>query len=121
MSEAKPFRYRTLVLQRTVLRELRAGCRQFVEIGCLNISAAVEAHIFPAKIVMPVARNGPLSFVLLPNPPTTTAVGKCVLYFLEKFRVPEGLKKKGCADLCGDRPDREIVTACYDDEASFWR
>ena len=48
-------------------------------------------------------------------------IGKCVLYFVEEFRVLEGFKKKGCADLSGDGPDREIVTAGYDDKASLGR
>ena len=62
-----------------------------------------------------------MSLVLLTNLPTAARVGKCVLYFVEEFRVPEGFKKKSRAYLAGDRPDREIVTACYDDETSFRR
>jgi hypothetical protein len=75
----------------------------------------------PGQKLMPVSRNGPLSLVLLTNPPTNVALDKCVLYFVEEFRVLEGFKKKGRADLGGDGPDREIVTAGYDDEASFRR
>ena len=54
--------------------------------------------------------------------PTTTSVVKCVLYFLEEFRVLEGLKKKGGrADLGGDRSNREILAPCYDNDASLRR
>ena len=54
--------------------------------------------------------------------PTTAAASKGVLYFVQEFRVLEGFEKKGSrADLGGDGSNREIITACYDDDASLWR
>src|SRR5438552_8384836 len=54
--------------------------------------------------------------------PTTAAACKGVLYFVQEFRVPKGFEKKsGRADLGGDGSNREILTACYNDDASLRR
>jgi hypothetical protein len=56
-----------------------------------------------------------LDLQLLSDFGLTAAVGKSVLYFAEEFRILEGFKKEGRADLVSDGPNREILTAGYDD------